>query len=104
MRLPDIEHTSRPWRIHELTRDFRVEHVWALPVAGGRDDFPRLVAQLAVLVEPDGMLGAGYMAAIKPFRNLIVYPRMMQDMGRRWRDGASSLLAHAARRGSWPDS
>ena len=54
--------------------------MWALPVAGGRDDFPRLVAQLAVLVEPDGMLGAGYMAAIKPFRNLIVYPRMMQDM------------------------
>lgn len=24
MRLRDIEHTSRPWRIHELTRDFRV--------------------------------------------------------------------------------
>ena len=41
--------------------------------------------QLAVLVKPDGMLGAGYMAAIKPFRNLIVYPRMMRDMGRRWR-------------------
>lgn len=47
MRLPDQEHTSRPWRIHELTRDFRVEDVWALPAAGGRDDFPRLVAQLA---------------------------------------------------------
>ena len=39
------------------------------------------------------MLGAGYMAAIKPFRNLIVYPRMMRDMGRRWRDGASALLS-----------
>ncbi len=47
MRLPDLEHTSRPWRIHELARDFRVEDVWALPVAGGRDDFRRLVAQLA---------------------------------------------------------
>jgi hypothetical protein len=190
MRLPDLEYTSRPWRIHELTRDFRVEDVWALPVTGGRDDFPRLVAQLAaadpsrgtsrmsrmlwtaraqighalgwdspqaglgsrvqtlrerlppdlravpgpeftalpftplyllgdefaaeianrtvhavmhvgwvpdgaayrgqlaVLVKPDGMLGACYLAAIRPFRNLIVYPRMMRDLARRWRAGA----------------
>src|SRR5258707_10438606 len=47
MRLPDLEYTSRPWRIHELTRDFRVEDVWALPVTGGRDDFARLAAQMA---------------------------------------------------------
>jgi hypothetical protein len=25
MRLADAAHTSRPWRIHELTRDFRLE-------------------------------------------------------------------------------
>ena len=43
MRLPDSTHTSRPWRIHELTRDFRLEDVWALPTPGGPDDFPRLV-------------------------------------------------------------
>jgi uncharacterized protein DUF2867 len=43
MRLPDSAHTSRPWRIHELTRDLRLEDVWALPTPGGRDDFPRLV-------------------------------------------------------------
>jgi hypothetical protein len=43
MRLPNPAHTSRPWRIHELTRDFRLEDVWALPTPGGRDDFPRLV-------------------------------------------------------------
>jgi Protein of unknown function (DUF2867) len=43
MRLPDSAQTSRPWRIHELTRDFRLEDVWALPTPGGRDDFPRLV-------------------------------------------------------------
>jgi hypothetical protein len=192
MRLPDLEYTSRPWRIHELARDFRVEDVWALPVTGGRDDFPRLVAQLAaadpargtsrvsrllwtargrigqalgwdspeaglgsrvrtlrerlpsdlrnapgpefaalpftplylladefaaeianhtvhavmhvgwvpdgdgayrgqlaVLVKPNGMLGAGYLAAIRPFRKLIVYPRMMRDLARRWRAGAA---------------
>jgi hypothetical protein len=189
MRLPNSEHTSRPWRIHELTRDFRLEDVWALPTPGGPDDFPRLVqgiasadpshrpsravrtlwairwkagallgwdgqdaglgsrvptlrdrlpadlryaqsgpgfdalpftslyliedefaaeianqtmhgvmqigwvpdgtggyrGQMAVLVKPNGLLGAGYMAAIKPFRHLIVYPAMMREMGRNWR-------------------
>ena len=40
MRLPNTAHTSRPWRIHELTRDFRLEDVWALPTPGGPDDFP----------------------------------------------------------------
>jgi hypothetical protein len=47
MRLPDSAHTSRPWRIHELTRDFRLEDVWALPTPGGPDDFPRLVEAIA---------------------------------------------------------
>jgi hypothetical protein len=31
-------------RIQELTGDFRLEDVWALPTPGGPDDFPRLVA------------------------------------------------------------
>src|SRR5713101_6186554 len=47
MRLPNTAHTSRPWRIHELTADFRLEDVWALPTPGGRDDFPRLVQLIA---------------------------------------------------------
>ncbi len=47
MRLPNTAHTSRPWRIHELTRDFRLEDVWALPTPGGPDDFPRLVQLVA---------------------------------------------------------
>jgi Protein of unknown function (DUF2867) len=189
MRLPDTAHTSRPWRIHELTPDFRLEDVWALPTPGGPDDFPRLVrliasgnasrdskgaaralwvirlklgeilgwdgpdagpgpdrpslrgrlpadlgelppgpdfralpftplyltadefaaeivnrtvhgvlhlgwiqdgpgryhGQLAVLVKPNGLLGAGYMAAIAPFRHLIVYPPMIRQIGRDWR-------------------
>jgi hypothetical protein len=189
MRLPDTEHTSRPWRIHELSRDFRLEDVWALPTPGGQADFPQLVemlaaggssrsssrvsrmlwtirwklgevlgwdrpgaglgsrvrtlrdrlpadlraapgpdfatlpftslylledefaaeianrtvhgvlhvgwvpdgtgryrGQMAVLVKPNGLLGAGYLAAIKPLRHLIVYPPMMRDIGRRWRE------------------
>jgi hypothetical protein len=189
MRLPDSAHTSRPWRIHELTTDFRVEDVWALPTPGGPDDFGRLVqgfaagdpsqgsssralralfavrwklgkllgwddadaglhsrvptlrdrlpadlrdapsgpdfgalpftslyllddewaaeianrtmhgvmhlgwvadgaggyrGQMAVLVKPNGLLGIGYMAAIRPFRHLIVYPRMTRQIARDW--------------------
>src|SRR6266545_3353550 len=47
MRLPNTAHTSRPWRIHEIAPDFRVEDVWALPTPGGPDDFPRLVQLMA---------------------------------------------------------
>jgi Protein of unknown function (DUF2867) len=189
MRLPSAAHASLPWRIHELTPDFRLEDVWALPTPGGPDDFPRLVAQaasldpsrsssaavgalfairwkvgellgwdgpddgvgcrvptlrdrlpadlrdaptgphfdalpftslyllenewaaeianrtmhgvmhigwvpdatggyrgqMAVLVKPNGLLGTGYMAAIRPFRHLLVYPLMMRQIERDWR-------------------
>jgi hypothetical protein len=188
-RLPESEHNSRPWRIHELTRDFELEDVWALPTPGGPDDFPLLVegfaagdpsrsasvpvrvlfairwkvgellgwddpdagigsrvptvrdrlpadlreagsgpafqdlpfkplylledewaaeianrtmhgvlhlgwvpdgaggyrGQMAVLVKRNGALGAAYMAAIRPFRHLLVYPRMLREIGRGWR-------------------
>jgi Protein of unknown function (DUF2867) len=187
MTLPRSAHTSRPWRIHELTWDFRVEDVWALPTPGGPGDFPQLVqaivsrnsparsrgaagtlwairwkvgklfgwdnpgagldvrvrtlrdrlpadlrdapagpdapepfrslymlddewaaeianrtmhgvmhigwvsdgsngyrGQMAVLVKPNGFLGTGYMAAIRPFRHRIVYPAMLREIGRRW--------------------
>ena len=188
MRLPDSAHTSRPWRIHELTRDFEVEDVWALPTPGGPDDFPLLVegfasadpsesgssavralfalrwkvgellgwdsentglgarvstlsdrlpgdlrqagsgpefhglpftplymledewaaeianrtmhgvlhlgwvpdgaggyrGQMAVLVKRNGLRGAAYMTAIRPFRHLLVYPQMLRDIERRW--------------------
>jgi len=189
MRLPSTAHTSRPWRIHELTGDFRLEDVWALPTPGGPHEFARLVrliasgdpsrgssraarklfairwkigellgwdgpdagqgperstlrdrlpvdlrdapsgpdfgalpftslyltgdewaaeivnrtvhgimhigwipdgtggyrGQMAVLVKPNGLLGTGYMAAIRPFRHLIVYPPMLREIGRGWR-------------------
>jgi hypothetical protein len=192
LRLPNSAHTSRPWRIHELTRDFRLEDVWALPTPGGPDDFPRLVrgiasgdpsrgssraartlwairwkvgallgwdgpetglgsrvptlrnglpvdlrdgpsgpdfdalpftslylihdewaaeianrtvhgvmhvgwvpdgtggysGQMAVYVKPNGLVGTAYMAAIKPFRHLIVYPPMLRQIGRIWRDAS----------------
>jgi hypothetical protein len=60
MKIPNTAHTSRPWRIHELTRDFRLEDVWALPTPGGPDDFPRLV-QLIVSGDPaDRSTGAAH--------------------------------------------
>jgi Protein of unknown function (DUF2867) len=189
MKLPNTAHTSRPWRIHEITRDFRLEDVWALATPGGPDDLPRLVhrlasgdpsrspsgavrtlfairwkigqllgwdgpaagvgsrvptlrdrlpadlrdapsgpdfdalpfsslyllkdewaaeianrtmhgvmhigwvpdpgggyrGQMAVLVKPNGLLGTGYLAAIKPFRHLLVYPSMIRAIERQWR-------------------
>jgi hypothetical protein len=52
--------------------------------------------QLAVLVKPNGLLGTGYMAAIAPFRQLIVYPRMIRELGRNWRARAGDRTpAHA---------
>ena len=47
MKLPDSEHTSRPWLIHEIAAGFDLEDVWALPTPGERDDFPLLVAGFA---------------------------------------------------------
>jgi hypothetical protein len=175
MRLPQSAHTSQPWRIHELTRDFPLHDVWALPTPGGRDDFPRLVrllasfdpwkgssraaralwtvrrqagelldgpagpefdalpvtplyltdtewavenvnrtvhgvvhfgwvadgsggyrGQMAIYVKKNGLLGAAYMAAIGPFRHLVVYPPLMRDLERQWRSGAGDPTpAHA---------
>ena len=40
--------------------------------------------QMAVLVKPNGLFGAAYMAAIKPFRHLIVYPALMRAIERDW--------------------
>jgi Protein of unknown function (DUF2867) len=42
--------------------------------------------QMAVYVRPNGPPGSAYMAAIKPFRYLIVYPQMMRAIERRWHE------------------
>jgi hypothetical protein len=43
MGLPNAAHESRPWRIREITQDFTLEDVWALPVQGGAEDFQTLL-------------------------------------------------------------
>lgn len=41
--------------------------------------------QMAVLVKPNGLFGQAYMAAIRPFRHLIVYPPLIEEVERSWR-------------------
>jgi Protein of unknown function (DUF2867) len=41
--------------------------------------------QMAVLVKRNGLFGWAYMAAIAPFRHVLVYPSMLREIGRRWR-------------------
>jgi len=41
--------------------------------------------QMAVLAKPNGLLGRSYMAAITPFRRLVVYPALVRSIDRSWR-------------------
>ena len=68
MRLPNTAHTSRPWRIHELTRDFRVEDVWAMDTPGGPDDFPMLVQWMASGDDPARASGSRAVRALWTIR------------------------------------
>lgn len=56
MRLPKNAHFSRPWRVHELTKDFELEDVWELPTPGGPEDLARLVQQFTSSDEGDNEL------------------------------------------------
>ena len=59
-----------------------IMHVgWVGDAAGGYR------GQLAVLVRPNGQLGAAYMAFIKPFRHRIVYPALTRQIAHAWRRG-----------------
>jgi hypothetical protein len=40
---------------------------------------------MAVLVKRNGLLGSAYMAAIRPFRHVFVYPPMLREFGKAWR-------------------
>lgn len=49
--------------------------------------------QLAVLVKPNGVFGELYMAAIRPFRYVLVYPALLRQIGATWRAGAAEARA-----------
>ena len=55
------------------------------------DGFGGYRGQLAVLVKPNGLLGNAYLAGIRPFRHLIVYPHLLRHIGQEWR----ALAAHS---------
>jgi hypothetical protein len=44
----------------------------------------RYQGQMAIYVKPRGAFGKAYMALIKPFRYLIVYPSLMRQIARAW--------------------
>ena len=72
--------TDREWvaEIANQTCHALVHFGW---VPDGDD---RWHAQMTVLVKPNGTFGRAYMAFIKPFRYLIVYPAFLRNLDRRW--------------------
>jgi hypothetical protein len=65
-----------------------VMHIgWVRSMAGGHR------GQMTVLVKPNGRLGRSYMAAITPFRHLVVYPALVRSIGRTWRLRAAGQAA-----------
>jgi hypothetical protein len=76
---------------------YATESEWAAEIANGTvhgilhlswvpDGSGGYRGQMAVLVKPNGLFGTAYMTAIKPFRYLIVYPAMLRQIGREWRE------------------
>jgi hypothetical protein len=72
--------TGDEWAAELVNRTVHgVMHIgWVGDGAGGYR------GQMAVLVRPNGQPGAAYMAFIKPFRHLIVYPSMTRQIGQAW--------------------
>jgi Protein of unknown function (DUF2867) len=96
-RLPeDLRETPRPdFPALPFTSLYLLEDEFAAEIANRTthavmhigwvpDDAGAFRAQMAVLVKPNGLLGDAYMAAIKPFRHLIVYPALMREGQRDW--------------------
>jgi hypothetical protein len=83
-----------------MTSVFLLEDEWAAEMANRTvhsvmhlgwvaDDDGGYRGQMAVLVKPNGWFGAAYMAAIKPFRYLFVYPALMRRIERDWQASAA---------------
>ncbi|MFI0468621.1 DUF2867 domain-containing protein [Saccharopolyspora sp. 5N102] len=58
-----------------------VMHLGWVPTDRGEHEL-----RMAVLVKPNGLLGRLYLAAIRPFRYLIVYPALTRQWERAWRE------------------
>jgi hypothetical protein len=98
-RLPaDLRHGSAGPVFDSLpfTSLYLLEHEFAAEIANQTmhgvmhlgwvgDETGGYTGQMAVLVKPNGVLGSAYMAAIKPFRYLVVYPAAMRHIEGVWR-------------------
>jgi Protein of unknown function (DUF2867) len=83
--------THDEWALEIANRTVHaVLHIGWVPQPRGR-----YRGQMAVLVRPNGVLGATYMKAITPFRHLIVYPRILREIEREWRAHEATPAAHA---------
>jgi Protein of unknown function (DUF2867) len=95
-RLPsDLRAAPRGPDFAPFTSVYQLENEWAAEMANRTvhavmhigwvlEESAGYRGQMAVLVKPNGPLGAAYMAAIKPFRHLIVYPALMRWIEQRW--------------------
>ncbi|WP_274564833.1 DUF2867 domain-containing protein [Streptomyces spiramyceticus] len=63
-------------------------------VQGANGDYE---LRMAVLVKPNGWFGRLYMAAIAPFRYVIVYPALTRQWERAWRDRNDPAAQHGGR-------
>jgi len=81
-----VYQTHDEWAAEMANRTVHtVMHIsWVPDAAGGYR------GQMAVLVKPNGLLGAVYMAGIKPFRYLGVYPALLRMIGRGWQPNAGA--------------
>jgi hypothetical protein len=72
--------TGDEWATEMANRTVHsVMHVGWVP-----DDTGGFRGQMAILVKPNGRLGRAYMAAIEPFRHLVVHPTLMRSIERYW--------------------
>jgi hypothetical protein len=56
-----------------------------------KGDGDQYEGRMAVYVKPRGAFGRAYMALIKPFRYLVVYPALMRQMERAWQSSGRAL-------------
>lgn len=104
MKLPNSQHTSRPWRIHEIAPDFKLEDVWEFPGRGGPGDFPRLVQLIASFDPARGSRIAGALWATRwKLGSLLGWDDPERGLDARVPTLRDRLPADLVRRGSGPD-
>jgi hypothetical protein len=103
-----LEHPGPEFEVLPATSLYLLEDEWAAEVANRTVHGVLHLAwvpaeeggyrgQMAVLVKPNGLFGKLYLAAIKPFRYLVVYPQLLRQIRREWqRRAADPEPAHTS--------